>query len=357
MSFDLEASPFPFHRPEAQTLRKSLILAFPSSARAHKLLDDVGFDTSLIFWEQAAADLWHEILLEMSRHGMVEVLVKGAQDSLPAKSPQRPLFASLLAGTEPAIDPEPQSDRGVPNFIDGDDTVLAPEARLYGDDLTRSIGRIPALIRTLQHMLQVAPAVCRLDVRIPSGYQVGTAFRVADDLLLTNWHVLHDKAGTCARAVTAEFGYESDELDIGLNATAVACDTTSIVADKDDDWAVIRVAGLLPAWPIVALRQAAVPTLNSEAFIIQHPQGDRKRIGYVRNQVTNFTDRVVHYLTDTQQGSSGAPVFDGAGKLIALHHAGGRPQEVVGREPLKKNEGIRIERVIAGLQARGVVVG
>jgi len=64
---------------------------------------------------------------------------------------------------------------------------------------------------------------------------------------------------------------------------------------------------------------------------------------------------VVHYLTDTQEGSSGAPVFDAQGKLIALHHAGGRPQEVAGRAPLKKNEGIRISRIVAGLTAQGVV--
>jgi hypothetical protein len=95
---------------------------------------------------------------------------------------------------------------------------------------------------------------------------------------------------------------------------------------------------------------------GTAAYIIQHPGGDRKRIGFVRNTVTWFDDRVVHYLTDTQEGSSGAPVFDDQARLIALHHAGGRPQEVVGKPPVKKNEGIRFSRILDGLSAQGVNV-
>ncbi len=49
-------------------------------------------------------------------------------------------------------------------------------------------------------------------------------------------------------------------------------------------------------------------------------------------------------------------MFDVQGRLIALHHAGGRPQQVVGKPPVKKNEGIRITRVVAGLKGEGVVV-
>ena len=136
----------------------------------------------------------------------------------------------------------------------------------------------------------------------------------------------------------------------------IPCDVGSIVAEAADDWAVIRAAQPLKSeWPIVKLSQAAAPAVGCSAYIIQHPEGQRKRVGFVRNQVSSFDDRVVHYLTDTQKGSSGSPVFDAQGRLIALHHAGGRPQQVTGQVPLTKNEGIRITRVVEGLNQRSVV--
>lgn len=110
------------------------------------------------------------------------------------------------------------------------------------------------------------------------------------------------------------------------------------------------------AWPVLKLTEAVSPETGAPAYIIQHPSGDRKRIGFVRNTVTSFDDLVVHYLTDTQEGSSGAPVFNARGQLIALHHAGGRPQQVVGKPPVKKNEGIRITRILKRLQSESVIL-
>jgi hypothetical protein len=134
---------------------------------------------------------------------------------------------------------------------------------------------------------------------------------------------------------------------------------STIVASEEDDWGVISVASgaeLDDAWPTISLKDAAEPVVGAPAYIVQHPLGSRKRLGYVRNQVSAVDDRTVHYLTDTQEGSSGSPVFDAQGRLIALHHSGGRPQEVVGTPPVKKNEGIRIPRVVAGLSGANVLL-
>jgi V8-like Glu-specific endopeptidase len=106
--------------------------------------------------------------------------------------------------------------------------------------------------------------------------------------------------------------------------------------------------------PTLKLSEPATPIHQEPAFVIQHPGGARKRVAYVRNQITDVDDRVVQYLSDTQDGSSGAPVLNEAGRLIALHRAGGVPQEAAGKLPLQKNEGLRISRVVQGLEKAGI---
>jgi V8-like Glu-specific endopeptidase len=210
------------------------------------------------------------------------------------------------------------------------------------------------LIQTLQQLQAIAPTVCRLEVQRDGFVQHGTGFRIGPDLLLTNWHVLH-VSGQPATEVVAEFGYDDDGAGGGLTSKAIGCDVAAITADQANDWGIIRTAAAIAdSIPTLKLSEAADPELSAPAFIIQHPHGKRKRIGFVRNTITAVTDRVVQYLTDTQQGSSGSPVLNDAGRIIALHHAGGRPQVIAGKPPLVKNEGIRISAVTAGLTAAGI---
>ena len=358
MASILDTFPYPWHKTEAQQLHITLTQLYPSGQEARMVVQRAGGDPGMINFFQPPIMVWAETLDEASRSGQLRALAKQARDLLNQNSPKRPFLDALLADQPAMTEGEPRGANGAPSFITATDDVTENEALLYHDDLTIQIGRVPGLITTLQKLATLAPAVCRLVVDINGKGQHGTGFRIGSDLLLTNWHVLHNKDdGTRATAVTAEFGYEDDGKGGALAATVIPCDVESIVTNKDDDWAVINVKqALADAWPVVKLSEAVAPTQGSSAYIIQHPGGERKRVGFVRNQVSAFDDRVVHYLTDTQEGSSGSPVFDGEGRLIALHHAGGRPQQVVGRAPVKKNEGFRISRIVGGLADRQVQV-
>jgi S1-C subfamily serine protease len=352
----VDVLPFPWHEPAAQELHQVLGQLHPTSAAAMFVAAKAGIDTGLINWQQASAFVWKELLETGARAGLNRTLVEQVRDQNP-RTPRRPFLEAILADQPAAIDTEPRGQDGAPRFITSTDDVMEPEALLFHDDLTLSTGRVPWLIGVLQKMLQLAPAVCRFEVRFPDRIGRGTGFRIGPDLLLTNWHVFHLDDGTRATDVTAEFGYEEDSTGGGLATRVISTDLASLQGDAADDWAVIRVTKALDsAWPVIALSQAVKPQRNQAAFIIQHPGGERKRIGFVRNQVTWIDERVVHYLTDTQEGSSGAPVFNEQGQLIALHHAGGRPQEVAGKPPLKKNEGIRISRIVEGLGRMGIAV-
>lgn len=357
MSAVLDAFPYPWSNPAAQQLHVLLGQLYPNPAQAVNLAQRAGLDPGFINSSQAITFVWMEILDTAARNGLTRSLVETVAAGLTPTHPRRAFFDTLLADKTPPTEGEPRGQDGAPIFLSADDAVSEPEALLYHDDLTIQIGRVPALVAALERLLALAPAVCKLDVDVNGAPMLGTGFRIGPDLLLTNWHVLHNpNTGARATAVTAEFGYEDNPAGAAVAATPVACDVSTIVTSQADDWAVIRASDpLSDDWPMVKLSEAVAPQLNGAAYIIQHPLGARKRLGFVRNQVSFFDARVVHYLTDTQAGSSGAPVFDESGKLIALHHVGGRPQDVLGKPPLKKNEGIRISRVREGLAAANVV--
>jgi endonuclease/exonuclease/phosphatase family metal-dependent hydrolase len=187
-------------------------------------------------------------------------------------------------------------------------------------------------------------AVCRIST--PSGK--GTGFLVGKGVLLTNNHVLPSREE--AAGSVAEFNLEDgktpsvvkclpDELyvtDRDLDFTLVACDTTGI-AD-------------IP--PIPLSRDPASITRRERAAIIQHPAGRKKEVALHNSEVTRVKDKVIHYRTDTEPGSSGSPVFNDRWELVALHHAGWI--EADGRAT---NEGIRIPPIVARLEQLGVQSG
>jgi hypothetical protein len=310
------------------------------------LANRAGLDASLVFTEQSAYAVWTEILSEAAKHGLVRQLVQQAYDRLAITSPVRSFLKALLAEMPPPLDAEGNYPGPGSGFLYADDTITEPEALLYTDDLTLFTSEVPALIATLTKLVQLAPAVCRLTVEVSGQRQYGTAFRIGPKLLLTNWHVLYEqRSHHKATAVLAEFGYEAEVTNTGC--VAVHCDVTSIQASQTNDWAIIQSAEALgDEWPIIPLKRLAMPQLRSATYIIQHPGGSAKRLGYVRNQVSYANDRVVQYLTDTQGGSSGAPVFNVAGEVIAVHHSGGQPHTLLGKAPLKKNEGILVSRIL-----------
>lgn len=359
MASILHTSPYPWPRPEARQLHVELYKAFPIQQDALRLAGAADLNVFALNANQAPTLLWQQILNQAAPMGLTPALAQTAHDELPRTAPLRGFLADLLADKPVATSGEQRSVDGTPSFVTGDDGDMEPEALLFRDDLTLEIGRLPALIATLQRLVGLSPAVCKVTAGFGgSGHQFGTAFRIGPDLLLTNWHVVHRQADKApATSVAAEFRFEDDGRGAGLATVPVPCDATGIVSDEADDWAVVRATGPLhDDWPVLPLADAPNPAVGETAFVIQHPLGGRKRVAYVRNTVSFFDDRVVHYLSDTQVGSSGSPVLDAAGQLIALHHAGGRPQTITGKDPVVKNEGVRIPRIVDGLAARGVVL-
>ena len=99
--------------------------------------------------------------------------------------------------------------------------------------------------------------------------------------------------------------------------------------------------------------RAAPVRVDDRVYIIQHPSGAPKKIGMIHNVVRSVDDDVVQYLTDTEGGSSGSPVFNEQWGLVALHHQW--VEATINGVKEIRNQGRRIERVVAGLQTAQVL--
>jgi V8-like Glu-specific endopeptidase len=348
---------YPFHLPEGRELHLILSDQFPAYEEALDVALQTGLRRQHLTSGKTAYHFWVEILTKCKQQGWMEKLINAAAANTNNQSAGA-LFNSLLNDTPVSFAARPALDNnGSPAFISDNDKVSRPEALLFFDDLSLPVGRLPAFINTLTKIQEFIPSVCHLLVDFNGALKHGTGFRVAAGKLLTNWHVVHDEAGNAATGITARFMEQDDGNNGWENIHNIVCNAGNVISDKPFDWALLTAAAPMSnTWPVISLRDAVEPKLNSEAFIIQHPSGQPKRLGFVRNKISNFNNDVVHYLTDTQEGSSGSPVLDANGKLIALHHAGGIPQVVNGKPPVKKNEGIRITRIIEGLAQKGVIL-
>lgn len=221
--------------------------------------------------------------------------------------------------------------------------------------LTKGINTLRP-ISFLQRGVEVAKSVAR--VVLPNG-ESGTGFLIKDNLLLTNAHVLPN--ASVASSAQVEFNYQ-ETLD-GLNAQvtryALLPNELFVTSPREsqggDDWTVVRVAGDANSiWGKLPL-QRAQPQKKDEVIIIQHPGGGPKQIALSHNIVAYAGPRRVQYLTDTQKGSSGSPVFDLNWQIVALHHAGGLIREPGTGNAYYRNQGIHVNVILDGLLEKGLL--
>jgi V8-like Glu-specific endopeptidase len=101
-----------------------------------------------------------------------------------------------------------------------------------------------------------------------------------------------------------------------------------------------------------------IPNL-ARVNIIQHPKGNPLKVVLTQNYVTAaMTDTRVHYLADTDDGSSGAPVLNELWEVVALHHGSKEKQLTTpggGVRLSYENEGIPMRAILVDFKAKGLL--
>ncbi|MGQ4513006.1 trypsin-like peptidase domain-containing protein [Streptomyces sp. DW26H14] len=344
----LDRYPFDWTDPAARELTGLLSDTYYQKAPVLRLAAQAGVRLGEIDWDQPMGLAWFDLLTQARREGrlraLLERIVTGPDAAVAAR------VAELTADA-------PVTEAPAPPEVPG-------EWAAYSDPSTEErqiFDRYTFLdVAFLARGVEVAAAVVRLLVTFPHAQCYGTAFRIGEDLLLTNHHVLYDRRRGGVRALHAEawFGYERDLSGRDLAHQVVPCDPESVEGDARRDWAVIRCAAPVPAGvPSLDLDDTATVEPGDRVYIIQHPHGGVKKLAAHHNVVRHADDDVVQYWTDTERGSSGAPVFDQAWRLVALHRRSvpgtQGPQSPLGPREFR-NEGVRIQHVAAGVRSAGL---
>lgn len=202
----------------------------------------------------------------------------------------------------------------------------------------------------LQRAIDAAKSVAR--VKLANGSATG--FLVGPDILMTNNHVLESVRD--AEKATLQFNYQ-------MNADGSLGQVDEWKCDPDDlfktnptlDYTIVRVkrkedASAGDSWGYFDLRHGATVVVGQRVNIIQHPQGRFKEIAFRDNKVmfASGDQPFIQYLTDTDYGTSGSPVFDDWFNVVALHN-----QRVPDpRDPRRwyRNQGFRIESILADVE-------
>lgn len=189
--------------------------------------------------------------------------------------------------------------------------------------------------------VEKAKAICRITTA--SGAR-GTGFLIDNGVIITNHHVIEDDVS--AEGSYAEFDYEENKTSIKVNLKPSELFITSPMDDLDFTIIACDTAGIEDIKPVKLLRNPTTITRGEYVNIIQHPQGRRKEVALQENNVVYVYDKVLHYTTDTEPGSSGSAVFNNKWQLVALHHAGWYTDEEKGEVT---NEGIKISSIVNNL--------
>ena len=213
-------------------------------------------------------------------------------------------------------------------------------------------------------------------IRKKSGDRFGTGFLVsasdfglearAPTLVLTNYHVVNDQGlANSLQPGDAEVVFESQNdptpyfvARILWSSPPNECDASLLLLDR----AVQNALPLAIARALPVLEPAAP---QAQVCIIGHPGGRELTFSFQNNEIIDHEGptagkpakpdlRLVHYMTSTEGGSSGSPVFNTSWDVIALHHKGG----TIGMPRLNgkmgtygANEGVWLQSIITQVKA------
>jgi len=188
---------------------------------------------------------------------------------------------------------------------------------------------------------------------------------ISPTLFLTNWHcgAPNDAkdgdfwSSTVLREAVIDLSWDEDALSRDYVVAGL------LANDRDLDYALLRVAPIGGS----PLRRAATidrrDASTGEAIrLIHHPLSAQKRLSVCTVFGSTYPSWIEQkpgvdftYRCDTEPGSSGGPIFDGAGRLIGLHHRGFLYDDKCNRQD-KLSKAVKIRDIVSDIGTKNADV-
>lgn len=202
-------------------------------------------------------------------------------------------------------------------------------------------------IAFLEQGLACARAVALLR---EDGIPRGCGFMTHGGLFITNHHLLPQPPAQ--GRITLQFGWRRTEAGELVDGVTYAADAEQFFLTSPTDaldctlialGEIVAGSGEAPL-PLALNDRNDKHALGISLNLIHHPGGAPQQITLRNNALLARHEQLLHYAADTDGGSSGAPVFNDAWQLVALHHGG------VESDDGWVNEGVRISAIIDWLK-------
>lgn len=314
--------------PQRKKLREALVVAFPKWAELAKFTsDELDLNLATITGDTQGLDTnAFDLVAWAGARGTLAILINAARNARPDQE-KLGSFADGVGLTS-------LSASRLQKFVTDNQVLLNPVAWRKGQ-------------------VESEWRVCRID-RYNDG--CGTGVLVGPDLVLTNYHVMKklldapaERAAWSVRfdhklaengtdilsGITVELAEEWDVDHAPFSPHDLVADPQGEPTADELDFALVRLARAVGDEPLspkseqargfVRLRATAVDFVATKMVaILQHPKARPMKLalGMSEKLVLNAAKNRVRHGIPTEEGSSGAPLFDQAWNLIALHHAG-----------------------------------